>query len=82
MQVAVGGTIRLSDDWELNLGGQSMRRMNLAKWITVCVFSVVSGLGFSGIESAESKTIDLKFANYYPPPAPQSKICEEFIREG
>jgi len=30
---------------------------------------------------AESKVIKLKFANYYPPFAAQSKICEEFIAE-
>ena len=30
---------------------------------------------------AKSKVITLKFANYFPPPASQSKICEEFIAE-
>jgi len=28
-----------------------------------------------------AKVIELKFANYFPPPAPHSKICEEFIAE-
>jgi len=28
-----------------------------------------------------AKVIKLKFANYFPPPAPHSKICQEFARE-
>jgi len=28
-----------------------------------------------------AKVIKLKFANYFPPPAPHSKICQEFIQE-
>lgn len=28
-----------------------------------------------------AKVIKLKFANYFPPPAPHSKICEEFAQE-
>ncbi len=28
-----------------------------------------------------AKVITLKFANYFPPPAPHSKICEEFAQE-
>lgn len=28
---------------------------------------------------AQGKVMQLKFANYFPPPAKQSKICEEFI---
>ena len=35
---------------------------------------------FTGTVSAKPE-VKLKFANYFPPPAAQSKICEEFIAE-
>jgi TRAP-type C4-dicarboxylate transport system substrate-binding protein len=37
------------------------------------------GLTYAAEEKA--KVIELKFANFFPPPAGQSKICEEFIQE-
>jgi len=35
--------------------------------------------GFIGKTNSQS-VINLKFANFFPPPAAQSKICEEFIK--
>ena len=56
-----------------------MRQKSLL--IVVGIFfltGIFTGISFN---SAHAKVINLKFANYFPPPAKQSKICEEFIDE-
>lgn len=43
---------------------------------------VVLGMSMGDMTAtAGDKVINLKFANYYPPAAAQSKICEEFIQD-
>lgn len=44
----------------------------------ICFTFIVSHLNGA---VANAKTINLKFANFFPPPASQSRICEEFIAE-
>jgi len=53
--------------------------------ITFIAFAMIINLGlllpaFSP-PAFSAKVIKLKFANYFPPPAKQSKICEEFIAD-
>ncbi|MBW1771840.1 MAG: hypothetical protein JRJ82_02990 [Deltaproteobacteria bacterium] len=43
----------------------------------VCLVFAVGVLSFGGF--AEAKVIKLKFANFFPPPAKQSKINQDFI---
>ena len=38
-------------------------------------------MGFLTFETARAQVINLKFANFFPPPAKQSLICEEFIKD-
>jgi len=62
-----------------NIGGASMRRV-----IGVALAGIVClGLIFTVVPlntaSAQEKVIDLKMANYFPPPSAQSKAAEEFI---
>ena len=54
-------------------------------FITFTAFAMIINLGlllpaFSP-PAFSAKVIKLKFANYFPPPAKQSKICEEFIAD-
>jgi len=46
----------------------------------VCLGLMVGVLPFKGAYAAP-KVIEFKFANFFPPPAKQSKICEEFIKD-
>jgi TRAP-type C4-dicarboxylate transport system substrate-binding protein len=46
----------------------------------LCLGLMVALLPFEGAY-AKGKVIKLKFANYFPPAARQSKLCEEFIAE-
>ena len=56
-----------------------MKRGQLKAAIVILItFFFVSG--FETAVAAE-KQINLKFANYYPPVAAQSKICEDFIKD-
>ena len=58
-----------------------MRKKSLL--IAVGIFfltGIFTGISFDSVH-AKAKVINLKFANYFPPPAKQSKICEEFIDE-
>ena len=56
-----------------------MKRGQLKAAIVILItFFLVSG--FQTAVAAE-KQINLKFANYYPPVAAQSKICEDFIKD-
>lgn len=45
--------------------------------LALCAFALFC----SGGARLEAKTINLKFANFFPPPSAQSKLCEEFIQE-
>jgi TRAP-type C4-dicarboxylate transport system substrate-binding protein len=45
-----------------------------------CLFFILTLIPLHGAY-AKDPVVQLKFANYFPPPAPQSKICEEFIAE-
>jgi len=46
------------------------------------ILSALLILGFASQHQAYAQdTIQLKFANYFPPPSQQSKICEEFIAD-
>jgi len=44
----------------------------------LCLGLMVAVLPSKG---AYAEVINLKFANFFPPPAGQSKICQEFIAE-
>jgi len=46
----------------------------------LCLGLMVALLPFEGAHAAD-KVIKLKFANFFPPPSGQSKICEEFIAD-
>jgi TRAP-type C4-dicarboxylate transport system substrate-binding protein len=52
-------------------------------FIVLGIFSLGLMTGLLPLETAfaQEKVITLKFANYFPTPAKQSKICEEFIAE-
>ncbi|MCK9363158.1 MAG: TRAP transporter substrate-binding protein [Syntrophales bacterium] len=47
-------------------------------FMILALFSVVL---FSAHEAVSAPVIELKWSNYFPVPAMQSKICEEFIKE-
>ena len=46
----------------------------------VCLGLMVALLPFKTVQAKE-EVINLKLANFFPPPAAQSKICEEFIKD-
>jgi len=46
----------------------------------VCLGFILTVIPFKA-ESAQEKAIELKFANFFPPPSRQSKIAEDFIAE-
>jgi len=50
-----------------------------ARFFVVCL-GLIAFWGSEG-SSVQAKTLELKFSNYFPAPAAQSKICEEFIRD-
>jgi TRAP-type C4-dicarboxylate transport system substrate-binding protein len=58
------------------------RNMKIKNFVILAGVIVLS-LIFLHAESAvaQSKSIELKFANYFPPPSAQSKACEEFNLE-
>jgi TRAP-type C4-dicarboxylate transport system substrate-binding protein len=58
-----------------------MRKQRVRFWATLFsfIFVATAFLSVSSVQAAE--TITLKFANFFPPPAAQSKICESFIKE-
>ena len=58
-----------------------IKRVCLKRWLGGCCLAALFSIILVPIGCAGAQVIDLKFANYYPPPAPQSKICEEFIQE-
>jgi len=58
-----------------------LKREHLRKVSIICWFAILTSFGLVHVSQAMAEVIDLKFANYYPPPAPQSKICEEFIKD-
>jgi TRAP-type C4-dicarboxylate transport system substrate-binding protein len=43
-----------------------------------CLLFILTLIPVHGAYAADP-VVQLKFANYFPPPAPQSKICEDFI---
>ena len=45
------------------------------------IFCLVFLLSVAPIFRVEAETINLKIANYFPPPSGQSKIMEQFIAE-
>lgn len=46
--------------------------------LSICLFL---GITISGTYAQQAKAIEFKFANFFPPPSGQSKVCEEFINE-
>ena len=53
-------------------------------FVTIAVISFLAmmlGIAPNGPTNAYSETINLKVANYFPPPSQQSKIMQEFISE-
>jgi TRAP-type C4-dicarboxylate transport system substrate-binding protein len=62
---------------------EGLKMRHTGVWIGagfLCLVVILAGMP-SGVALAQSDVINLKFANYFPPPAPHSKICEEFIDE-
>lgn len=55
--------------------GRLLNVMSVSLIVGLCLFT------FSLSAGAADKAIELKFSNYYPPVAAQSKICEDFIKE-
>lgn len=53
---------------------------NSKKMFAAALFCLLTLLTFSGTP-AESQVIELKFANYFPPPARHSKLCDDFLAE-
>ncbi len=58
-----------------------MKRNNFLIFRRYFCLIVLFAFGFIQKRKKKTQVINLKFANYYPQPAKQSKICEEFIRE-
>ena len=58
-----------------------MQLENLLRWMVFYSLTILCAVGFAQASAVEPPVINLKFANYYPQPAQQSKICEEFIKE-
>ncbi len=58
-----------------------MKRSNLFRGLGLCCLVFLCTIAFNQVGQAADEVVTLKFANYYPQPAPQSKICEEFIAE-
>ncbi len=56
-----------------------MKRGNVFISLWVYCLAIIGVLAWSGTGTASDEVVELKFANYYPQPAPQSKLCEEFI---
>lgn len=52
----------------------------MKKYIPI-IFLIGSMIVLLSTPAFSAKVLTLKFANYFPPPAPHSKICEEFARE-
>jgi len=58
------------------------RNMRIKNFVILAGVIFVSFVFFHAESAvAQSKVIELKFANYFPPPSAQSKACEEFILE-
>ncbi len=47
----------------------------------ILALAVIITLALPNSPAFSADVIKLKFSNYFPPPAPHSKICEEFIAE-
>jgi TRAP-type C4-dicarboxylate transport system substrate-binding protein len=58
-----------------------MAKRGFFNWMAVWLIAGLCLFAANGPAQAADKTIDLKFANYYPPVAAQSKICEDFIKD-
>ena len=58
------------------------KRFFVAAGMSCLVFLFIFlAFGLTYAAEEKGKVIELKFANFFPPPAGQSKICEEFIQE-
>lgn len=58
-----------------------MRQKRLLKAFGIFCFTFTLFFLTFGEAYAQQKVIKLKFANFFPPPAKQSKICQDFIKE-
>ena len=58
-----------------------MRKRRLAGLLSILLVTGLCVLTAQMSVQAADKVIDIKFANYYPPVAAQSKICEDFIND-
>lgn len=62
-------------------GELTMKGKKLLRWVGLYSLTILCSVIVAQASAVEPPVIDLKFANYYPQPAQQSKICEEFIKE-
>ena len=49
--------------------------------VITLAFALIINIVFFNSPALSADVIKLKFSNFFPPPAPHSKICEEFIAE-
>lgn len=57
------------------------KKMLFILGFVVCVSFAFGLMSYGGLAQAKAKVINLKIANFFPPPAKQSKILAEFGRE-
>lgn len=58
-----------------------MKKKNLLVVAGILCLGLMVAFALFQVPQAKAKVINLKFANFFPPPAKQSKICEEFIKD-
>jgi len=79
MGQGAGNTFLYQNNESQEERSRNMRIKNFVILAGVIFLSLVFFHAESAV--AQSKVIELKFANYFPPPSAQSKACEEFILE-
>ena len=58
-----------------------MRQKSLLTVAGILCLGLMVAFALFQVPQAKAKVIKLKFANFFPPPAKQSKICEDFIKD-
>jgi len=58
-----------------------MRQKNILFVVGVLCIGLMFAVLSQEVAFAETKVINLKFSNYFPPPSNQSKLCAEFIKD-
>ena len=58
-----------------------MKKIQIRLLVGFVCLGLIAVLNAFQTAHAKDRVIKLKFANFFPPPVAQSKICEKFIKD-